>query len=127
MHDSACWRITWCAQLKPVRCGTPKWNLWSCSYGTFIRLLHALALRRGVRTGTAIVSGRVLQVADGAPLAFASVIVELASSGQSLSARSPPRTAASGWSAPGEYRITITFPGFQPAMADVLVSPLNQS
>ena len=79
--------------------------------------------------GTAIVSGRVLQVADGAPLPFASVIVELASSGQSLSGAltgEDGRFRVQGL-APGEYRITITFPGFQPAMADVLVSPLNQS
>jgi hypothetical protein len=32
-----------------------------------------------------IISGRVLQVADGAPIAFASVIVGITSSGQSLS------------------------------------------
>jgi len=79
--------------------------------------------------GTAIISGRVLQVADGAPIAFASVIVELASSGQSLSGAltsEDGRFRVQGL-APGEYRITITFPGFQPAMADVLVSPLNQS
>jgi hypothetical protein len=38
-----------------------------------------------IAQGTAIISGRVLQVADGAPIAFASVIVEITSSGQSLS------------------------------------------
>ena len=79
--------------------------------------------------GTAIISGRVLQVADGAPIAFASVIVEITSSGQSLSGAltsEDGRFRVQGL-APGEYRITITFPGFQPAMADVLVSPLNQS
>jgi Outer membrane protein beta-barrel family/Carboxypeptidase regulatory-like domain/TonB-dependent Receptor Plug Domain len=78
---------------------------------------------------TAIISGRVLQVVDGAPIAFASVIVELASSGQSLSGAltsEDGRFRVQGLP-PGEYRITITFPGFQPAMADVLVSPLNQS
>jgi outer membrane cobalamin receptor len=55
--------------------------------------------------------------------------VELASSGQSLSGAlttEDGRFRVQGL-APGEYRITITFPGFQPAMADVLVSPLNQS
>jgi hypothetical protein len=79
--------------------------------------------------GTAIVSGRVLQVGDGAPIAFASVVVEVAGSGQSLSGAltgEDGRFRVQGL-APGEYSITITFPGFQPAVADLLVSPLNQS
>jgi hypothetical protein len=60
-----------------------------------------------------IISGRVLQVADGAPIAFASVIVEITSSGQSLSGAltsEDGRFRVPGL-APGEYRITITFPG----------------
>ena len=46
-----------------------------------------------IAQGTAIISGRVLQVADGAPIAFASVIVEITSSGQSLSS---PLTSEDG-------------------------------
>lgn len=79
--------------------------------------------------GAAVVSGRVLDVANGSPIGYASIIVEEVGAGQTLSGvltGEDGRFRIQGL-ATGEYRITITFPGFQPAEADVLVSPLNQS
>lgn len=79
--------------------------------------------------GTAVVSGRILDVADGAPIAFASVVVEDTASGAQLSGA---LTAENGrfqiqGLAAGTYRIQMSFPGFEPAEADLLVSPLNQA
>ncbi len=79
--------------------------------------------------GTAILSGRVLQVTDGSAIPFASVAVEDARSGQPLSGTltgENGRFVIQGLT-PGTYRIRISFPGFFPADADVLVSALNQS
>ncbi len=90
-----------------------------------ILLIPAGALAQG----TAVLSGRVLDVTDNAPITFASVIVEVGTSGLTLSGTltgEDGRFRVQGL-ASGEYRITITFPGFQPAEADVLVSPLNQA
>ena len=77
---------------------------------------------------SAVVSGRVLRVADGSPIAFASVIVEVAGAEQPAGTLTGEdgRFRVQGL-APGEYTITVTFPGFQAATADVLVSPVNQS
>ena len=79
--------------------------------------------------GTAVVSGRVLQAAGGMPIAFATVIVNDAASGQT---RSGILTAENGrfqiqGLPPGKYTIQVSFPGHQPAEADVQVSTLNQS
>jgi outer membrane receptor protein involved in Fe transport len=78
--------------------------------------------------GAAILSGRILD-AGGSPLAFASIVVEVAGAGQPLSGTltgEDGRFSVQGL-APGEYRIAITFPGHQPAEADLTVSPLNRS
>jgi outer membrane receptor protein involved in Fe transport len=90
-----------------------------------ILLLPAAALAQG----TAVLSGRALDATDGSPIGFASVVVENAESGQTLSGA---LTAENGrfvvqGLAPGAYTIRLTFPGFYAAEADVLVSPLNQS
>ena len=69
--------------------------------------------------GTAILSGRVLDVTNGSPIAFASVVVEHAESGARLS------SALAGEDglfrvqglAPAVYRIHISFPGFYPLQA----------
>jgi outer membrane receptor protein involved in Fe transport len=77
--------------------------------------------------GSAVVSGRILNAADGVPLPFASVIVENATSGQQLTgalSSENGRFAIQGL-APGSYRIKVSFAGFLPAETDVLVSPLN--
>lgn len=94
----------------------------------FALVLLLLAADTSSAQGTAIVAGRVLDI-DGSPIAFASVVVEAAGSGQTLSGAlsgEDGRFRVQGL-APGDYLIAITFPGFQPAQADVLVSPLNQA
>jgi outer membrane receptor protein involved in Fe transport len=78
---------------------------------------------------TATLAGRVLEATNGAPIGFASVVVENAASGQQLSGTlsgENGRFLMQGLP-PGSYKVRITFPGFYAADADVLVSPLNQS
>ena len=94
------------------------------------RVLFILLLAPAVcaAQGTAILSGRVLDVTGGTPIAFASVVVEDAS-GQQLSGTLTTdngRFVIQGL-ARGQYRVRITFPGFLEAEADLLVSPLNQT
>ncbi len=82
--------------------------------------------------GTAILSGRVLDMQGDAPIGFATIAVE----SPTAAAGSPPiggalagengRFVIQGLS-PGQYRVRITFPGFLEAEADVVVSPLNQT
>ena len=78
---------------------------------------------------TATLAGRILDVTDGSPIGFASVVVENAASGQQLSgalSSENGRFLIQGL-APGAYKVRISFPGFYPADADVLVSPLNRA
>jgi outer membrane receptor protein involved in Fe transport len=77
---------------------------------------------------TAILAGRVLAVGD-APIPFASVIVENVTSGQQVSGTlsgEDGRFRIEGLP-PGNYKVRISFVGYYPADADVLVSPLNQA
>ena len=79
--------------------------------------------------GTATLSGRVLDLTDGAPISFASVVVENADSGETLTGvltGEDGRFLVQGL-APAEYTLWTSFPGFYPAEADVLVGELNQS
>ena len=79
--------------------------------------------------GTAVLSGRVLEMGNEAPVGFATVVIENAGSGQPVSgalAGENGRFVVQGL-APGRYTVRITFPGFYEGEADVLVSPLNQS
>lgn len=82
--------------------------------------------------GTAILSGRVLDMHGDAPIAFATIAVE----SPTAAAGSPPIGGALAGAngrfiiqglAPGQYRVRITFPGFLEAEADVVISPLNQT
>jgi hypothetical protein len=78
--------------------------------------------------GTAILAGRILEMGD-APIAFASVVVDNATSGQQVSGTlsgEDGRFRIEGLP-PGTYRVRISFVGFYPADTDVLVSPLNQT
>ena len=91
----------------------------------FLLLVPAIASAQG----GASVAGRVLDMADGMPVGFATVVVENAASGTSLSgaiAGEDGRFVLQGLP-PGQYRFRVTFPGFLEAEADVLVSPLNPS
>src|SRR5687768_12295449 len=77
--------------------------------------------------GTAVLSGRVLDAGDETPVGFATVVVENATNGTTLSgaiAGADGRFVLQGL-APGQYKTRVTFPGFLQAEADVLVSPLN--
>ena len=78
--------------------------------------------------GTAVLSGRVLDMRGDAPVGFATVVIENAA-GQPISgalAGENGRFLVQGL-ATGSYTVRITFPGFLEAEADVVVSPLNQS
>ena len=79
--------------------------------------------------GGATISGRVRDATDGAPMGFASVVVERTDSGQTqtgtLSAEDG-RFVVAGL-APAVYTIWTSFPGFETAQTQVLVGELNQS
>ena len=78
--------------------------------------------------GTAILAGRILDDADGTPISFATVLVKDAR-GEALSgvlAGEDGRFVIRGL-APGSYTIEVSFFGFYPLEAEVLVSDLNQS
>ena len=64
--------------------------------------------------GTAVLSGRVLEMGNEAPVGFATVVIENAGSGQPVSgalAGENGRFVVQGL-APGRYTVRITFPGF---------------
>lgn len=96
----------------------------------FLLVLLAAALNPGAaqaRQATAVLGGRVLDAESGSPIAFASVVVDDAASSKQLSGALTTengRFVIKGL-APGSYRIHISFPGYQPATADLLVSTLN--
>ena len=76
-----------------------------------------------------MLSGRVLDVTDDAPIAFATVVVEHLESGTTVSgtlAGEDGRFIVQGLP-PGAYGIHLSFVGFYPVQTDVLVSELNQS
>ena len=77
--------------------------------------------------GNAILSGRVLMGPDGAPIGFASIVIEDAASAKQLAgtlAGDNGRFILKGL-APGSYKVRISFAGFHPAEADLVVSTLN--
>ena len=72
---------------------------------------------------TAVLGGRVLDVVNGSPIAFASVVVEDAASGKQLSGAltgENGRFVVQGLP-PGRYKVRISFVGYYPADADLLV------
>jgi hypothetical protein len=72
--------------------------------------------------GGATVAGPVLTMADGAPIGFATVVIENAATRASLSgalAGKDGRFVVQGL-APGSYRFRVTFPGFLEAETDVM-------
>jgi hypothetical protein len=79
--------------------------------------------------GNATVAGRVLDQASATPVGYATVLIENAATGASLSgaiAGEDGRFIVQGL-APGTYRFRVTFPGFLEADTEVLVSPLNNT
>jgi hypothetical protein len=101
-----------------------------CSSAVYVLVL-LLALWPTAVAGqarTATVSGRVLDATNGSPIPFVSIIVETAEGKQVAGAL----TAENGrfqmqGLPPGNYKVTITFPGFEPGDTNVLVSTLNQA
>ena len=78
--------------------------------------------------GNGILAGRILDDTDGSPLGFATILLENAA-GEPLSgvlAQEDGRFLVEGL-VPGNYMIEMSFPGFYPLKADLLVSELNQS
>ncbi|NOT25462.1 MAG: TonB-dependent receptor [Acidobacteria bacterium] len=93
-------------------------------------LLILASLPVGARAqSSATVAGRVLDMANAAPIGYATVVIENAATGAGLSgalAGEDGRFVVQGL-APGTYKFRVTFPGFLEAEADVLVSPLNNT
>ena len=86
-------------------------------------LLPAASLAQGGAT----VSGRAVDATDGSRIPFATVIVQSATSGDTLSgavAGEDGRFRILGLR-PGRYTIGVRFLGFRPTETEVLVSPLN--
>src|SRR5688500_7281908 len=95
----------------------------------FAALTFFLPMTAGAQQATGVLAGRVLDMTSGDAIGFASVIVEIAASGQQLSGAlsgDNGRFVIQGLP-PGTYKVRISFPGYYPGEADLLVSPLNQS
>jgi hypothetical protein len=79
--------------------------------------------------GSATVAGRVIDPASETPVRFATVVIENAATGTSLSgalADEDGRFVVQGLTT-GSYRFRVTFPGFLEAETTVLVSPHNNT
>jgi outer membrane receptor protein involved in Fe transport len=98
-------------------------------YALTLLFLTAASASAFAQQQESVVSGRVLEASGNAPIAFASIVVENATSGQQLTGT---LTAETGrflirGLPPGTYTVRISFPGFLQADADLLVSTLNQT
>ncbi len=91
-------------------------------------LLVLLPTASLAQEGAATLAGRILDDADASPIGFATVLIADAS-GEPLSgvlAEQDGRFLIEGLP-PGAYTIEMSFPGFYPLEADLLVSELNLS
>jgi hypothetical protein len=95
----------------------------------WIVVIVVLAPAISLAQAAAVVSGRVLALANGMPVGYASVVIENAATGTSVSGAltgEDGRFVVQGL-APGTYTFRVTSPGFLEAQTDVLVSPLNNT
>src|SRR5688572_318340 len=95
----------------------------------FLLFLLASPSSEAFAQGGATVAGRVLDMANQTPVGYATVVIENATTGTSLSgalAGEDGRFVVQGLT-PGTYKFRVTFPGFLEAETDVLVSPLNNT
>ena len=95
----------------------------------FLLLILASLPSEAFAQGSATVAGRVLDMANETPVGYATVVIENAATGTSLSgalAGEDGRFVVQGLT-PGTYKFRVTFPGFLEAETDVLVSPLNNT
>src|SRR5687767_14132117 len=95
----------------------------------FLLLILASLPSAAFAQGSATVAGRVLDMANETPVGYATVVIENAATGTSLSgalAGEDGRFIVQGL-APGTYRFRVTFPGFLQGETDVVVSPLNNT
>jgi outer membrane receptor protein involved in Fe transport len=79
--------------------------------------------------GTAVLAGRVLDDVNGSPVAFASIVVEHAETGERLSGAltgEDGRFTVQGLR-PAGYAIDVSFPGYYAVQISVLVSELNDA
>src|SRR5687768_17304072 len=102
----------------------------ACIPSVAMLMISGLApLAAFAQQNTAVLAGRVLDVANGSPIAFASVVIEEAASGKQLSGAlsgENGRFVVQGLPA-GSHKVRISFVGYYPADTDLLVSTLNQS
>ena len=124
MSPSFFWCITRSAKRPPRPPRSP------ATASTWVLLILLLApVASLAQEETATLSGRILDVTDGSPIGFVSVLVENADSGERLTGTltgEDGRFLVQGLPT-GEYRVSISFPGFYPAETDLLVGELNQS
>jgi hypothetical protein len=95
----------------------------------FVLLLHPSLPAEAFAQADARVAGRVLDPANKTPFGYATVVIENAATGASLSGAltgEGGRFVVQGLT-PGTYGLRVTYPGFLEAEADVVVSPLNNT
>ncbi|HUO83969.1 MAG TPA: TonB-dependent receptor, partial [Thermoanaerobaculia bacterium] len=110
--------------IAPARIASRKGFLWKSLWLLLLGLLPPVA-----QASEAVVSGRIIAAASGSPVAFASVVVASAESGETVSATlsgEDGRFHITGL-APGKYTLYVSADGFDVVKSDALVSELNQS
>jgi outer membrane receptor protein involved in Fe transport len=93
----------------------------------FVTPVMAIMVAAPAAAQDAVLSGRVVDSATGAPIGFASVVVERTGAAQTGTLSGENGRFVLKGLAPGAYKIHISFPGYHAAAGDVVVSTLNQA